>query len=419
MVRQFNTERLRKDGRLIHVSLTVSPIRDSAERLQGVSTIARDITPQVEMEAALRRRERELADLFDDAPLGLLWVRGDGLIDRLNRAAADLLQCGESGGRGRSLGEFFVDGELFRRVLLRLRARGTVRDFQTRLRGSRGKVQTVLIDANGLWEEKRLIHTYWFVRDITERRQLEGEVLASSERERQRLSRELHDGLGQHLSGAAYLADSLREQLAASNSEGAIAAQRLTRLVEESIQLTRDLAHGLRPVPAEPGGLMAALYDLTVQVRGLFRIHCSLTCRKPVAVEDEPAATHLYRIAQEAVHNAIRHGKATRVVILLTQRRRRLNLAVRDNGVGIGTAPPRRRGMGLSIMRYRAGLIHGSLLIRPRPCGGTEVVCSVDLRAVESAARSHPNSRPERRSLHEHQRSPGTTFRPQAHRDRR
>ena len=277
------------------------------------------------------------------------------------------------------LGGFFVYRELFEKLCARLEAGEEVRNFQTRLRAHQGAERTVLLDAKGLWEEDRLVHTYWFARDISVRKQLEREVLAIGERERQRLARELHDGLGQHLSGAAYLADSLREQLGEKRLPEAEAAGRLTRLVEESIQLTRDLVRGLLPVRPEPEGLMAALQELAARTAGLFHLTCRYFCPRPVNVEDQSTATHLFRIAQEAVHNAIRHGKATRINIRLSQNTRRLSLTVRDNGVGIRLPAAPRQGLGLQIMSYRAGLIHGSLAVQKHRQGGTEVICTVDL----------------------------------------
>ena len=387
-MRQFPTERRRKDGRIIHVSLTVSPVRNSAGRLIGISTIARDVSERVELEATMKRRERELNDFFNDAPLGLIWVTADGKIDRLNSAGGKLLQCRESECRGQRFGSFFVYPELFERVLARLGAGATVRSFQTRIRGARGATQTVLVDAKSVSEQGRMVHTYWFVRDITARKQLEREILAISERERQGLARELHDGLGQHLSGAAYLADSLREQLTQRRLPEVFAAERLTKVTEEAIQLTRDLARGLLPVPAEPAGLLTALGELAARLRSVLQIRCRFLSRTAVVIEDETMATHLYRIAQEAVHNAVRHGKATKIHLSLNLRGRCLRLVVRDNGVGIHATAPRAGGMGLSIMRYRAGLIHGSLNVQPRASGGTEVVCAIDLRNTQSIPRS-------------------------------
>jgi PAS domain S-box-containing protein len=389
VIKCFETERLRRDGCRLWISLTASPIRNAAGELVGVSSIARDITQERRAQEAVLRSERELAEMFEYAPFALFCVNSDGMVKRFNNTAKAWLELSSQSGFSRSLADFFVDPKLFDKLLKRLRGRQTVSNLQTRFRGSQGTIRTVLIYANGVWEDGQLLHTYWFLRDVTARRQLEQELLAISERERQRFARELHDGLGQHLSGVAYLADCLVEQLAERESRETAAAQRLKQLLEQSVELTRGVAHGLLPVHPEPEGLMIALRAMATQTAEVFGVKCRFTCRKPVVIEDEATAGHLYRIAQEAVHNAIRHGKAKRIDIILNRNRQRLLLAVRDNGAGIGPLTPRRKGMGLHMMRYRAALFNGALSIEPRSPSGTEVKCIIDLRVTRAA----PNSR--------------------------
>ena len=153
------------------------------------------------------------------------------------------------------------------------------------------------------------------------------------------------------------------------------------RVLDEAIGQTRSLARGLHPVKPEPNGLMSALQELASRTRALFNIGCRFICRQPVLLEDSTTATHLYRIAQEAVTNAIKHGKPGLIQISLTQTPGRINLAVKDNGVGLPATPRKHRGMGLRIMQYRAGTIGGSLAIQKDAGGGTTVVCSVHTSA--------------------------------------
>jgi signal transduction histidine kinase len=152
-------------------------------------------------------------------------------------------------------------------------------------------------------------------------------------------------------------------------------------VLDKAIGQTRSLARGLHPVKPEPNGLMSALQELASQTKTLFNVDCRFTCRQPVLIEDSTTATHLYRIAQEAVTNAIKHGKPGLIQISLTQTPGRINLAVKDNGVGLRSRRGKHRGMGLRIMHYRAGTIGGSLAIRKATGGGTTVVCSVPLSA--------------------------------------
>lgn len=375
ILQQFETERLRKDGRRIQVSLTLSPIRDGAGRLVGFSTIARDITEQRRVRHALERRERELDDLFEEASVGLLLTTRDGRILRLNAALLGILERKMEDCVGRRLSRFHVDRAALGDFLQRLTRRETLRNCHTALRSRGGRSKEVVIDASAFWEEGEVAQIRWFIRDITRRKQLEREVLAISERERQAFSRELHDSLGQQLSGIAYLSNVLRDRLREQGSVEASVVGRISRLLRQAISETRRLSRGLSPVRPETDGLANALRDLAAHTRRVFGVACRFVCRKPVKTTNEEAANHLYRIAQEAVNNALRHGKGRRLALELTEQRGRIILRVTDNGKGIGPLSPNRKGMGLRVMQYRAGLLQGSCSVRRRTTGGTEVRC--------------------------------------------
>lgn len=228
------------------------------------------------------------------------------------------------------------------------------------------------------------IYQYLSIRtDITERKKAEEdlaeknrEILQISDYEKQRIGQDLHDGLGQHLGGIELMIQVLEQQLAGESKIGAARAGEIARHVREAMRQTRMLARGLSPVVQESEGLMCGLEELAATTETLFKISCSYRCHPPVLVDDNAAATHLYRIAQEAVNNAVKHGKAKRIEIGLTSTEGRISLAVHDDGVGIARSP-RTKGMGLRIMRYRAGMIGGSLVVQKGAHGGTTVVCSV------------------------------------------
>lgn len=213
------------------------------------------------------------------------------------------------------------------------------------------------------------------VTDLTERRRLEGEILRISEREQRRIAQDLHDGLGQQLAGICFMSDVLRKNLSAARSPHAVKATTISRLLHATVAQSRGLARGLHPVAEEAHGLMAALRGLAENASQLFKTRCGFRCPKAVLISDNAAATHLYRIAQEAVTNAIRHGRAQRIEIVLSSTTREVKLAVRDTGLGIGHKKPRREGLGLRIMDYRAQVIGGTVRVSRRPAGGTQVLC--------------------------------------------
>jgi PAS domain S-box-containing protein len=216
-----------------------------------------------------------------------------------------------------------------------------------------------------------------FVRDITDRKRLEQEILEISDRERQRLGQDLHDGLCQHLAGIELMSQVLEQKLTPKSKADAARVADIAKHVREAISQTRSLARGLFPVTLESEGLKSALEELAVNTEKIFGINCRLVSRGEMKITDLAAATHLYRIAQEAVSNAFKHGKAKDVTIELDCEPDRISLHVRDNGVGFSRGAAKNKGMGLRIMRYRAGMLGGTLSVEPNGNGGTSVVCSV------------------------------------------
>lgn len=217
-----------------------------------------------------------------------------------------------------------------------------------------------------------------FLRDISERKMLEDEILAASENEQRRIGRDLHDGLCQQLAGIEFMSQALEKRLVATSPSDAESAAHISQLMREAISQTRDLARGLSPVILEPDGLMGGLKLMAENVRTLFGVHCEFECQHRVLLRDNTAATHLFRIAQEAVTNAIRHGRAKRIRVGLSATPpNQICLVVEDNGRGIPKTRIRSKGMGLRIMEYRAGRIGASLVVRRGKPRGTSIVCSL------------------------------------------
>ena len=220
-----------------------------------------------------------------------------------------------------------------------------------------------------------------FIRDITERKRLEKEILEISDREQRRIGQDLHDGLCQQLAGIELMSQALEQKIAPRSRVDAARAGEIAGHVREAIRQTRLLARGLSPVTLESEGVASALQELASNTEKIFQVACDFTCDPPVPVGDQAVATHLFRIAQEAVSNAIRHGRATRIRIRLAGRRGRATLTVIDNGSGFPDIPPQQQGMGLRIMRSRAGMIGGTLTLGNHPDGGARVLCTVALRS--------------------------------------
>ena len=266
--------------------------------------------------------------------------------------------------------------------LLAQHSRGGKSDMLFRRRdGSQfsGEVLSAGIELSG--ERKILV----VVQDVSERKQLESEIIEIADRERRRLGADLHDGIGQELTGISLMLRSLAKRAGVAAFDGARDLNEIIALVNHAIQSTRQMALGISPVTLERGGLLPALQSLVGWARDSYNLHVRLrlSVRSPLRI-GESAAAHLHLITQEAINNAVRHGRARSVIVSLRTSRTLLSLSVTDDGVGIAENPARGAGMGLKLMEYRSAVIGGVMRIKRLPGGGTRIrtVCRQDAGAA-------------------------------------
>ena len=212
--------------------------------------------------------------------------------------------------------------------------------------------------------------------EISRREQLERAVLEISEREQRRIGQDLHDGVCQHFTGVSLLSRSLQQKLAEQSIPETTDAARITGLINDGIEQVRHVTHGLHPVANEASGLMLALQELADDVHSSDQLACQFECDSPVLIQDQMVATHLYRIAQEAVQNAIRHGHPTTISIRLEAGKSSIRMVVTADGWGLPVQRPR-TGLGLEIMNYRAHTIGATLEVRRGTDRGTVVCCTL------------------------------------------
>jgi PAS domain S-box-containing protein len=217
--------------------------------------------------------------------------------------------------------------------------------------------------------------------NVTDRRRLERQILEISDREQARIGQEIHDGLCQQLVSLAFDANSLESELAAKKLSQAKTAKRISDFLDDAITEARQLARGLFPIRLDAQSLPSALEELARATRKRFGIQCRLEASKEAANGTTAMATHLYRIAQEAVNNAIQHGPARSIILRLESHDGRLKLEVEDDGHGISQNTLKQcRGMGLHIMDYRARSVGGTFAFGPGSKGGTLISCCVPSR---------------------------------------
>jgi signal transduction histidine kinase len=211
-----------------------------------------------------------------------------------------------------------------------------------------------------------------------ERRRLESQVLEISENERQQFGADLHDGIGQQLTAIQLMCVGLKGDVAALDPRLGEQLGRIAELLRGAIAQTRAMARGLAPLDDAPDALQVGLAELAAQTDALGRVRCRAELPPLLVAPSRAAAVHLFRIAQEAVNNAVKHSGATEVVLRLKASKDNLRLEIQDNGRGLSADTP--RGLGLRLMRYRAGLIGGELGFDARAGTGLTVRCVLPIK---------------------------------------
>ncbi len=214
-------------------------------------------------------------------------------------------------------------------------------------------------------------------REMAERRRLDQEIARVADRERHRLGQDLHDSLGQHLTGTALTAQALKEKLVARSAPEVPQAEKVVRYVEEGIDLTRKLARGFFSPELDSEGLLMALQHLADNLRERFQIDCVVDGDESICIQDRTVANQLYRIAQETVTNSVKHGAAEQINIRLAMDGPELCLIIVDDGVGFPDKPPQSEGLGLRLMRHSAALSGATFDVRRNGEHGTITTCRV------------------------------------------
>jgi len=359
---------------------------DAISLLKIVAAIMGDAMERRDAEDALRHENAFSYGLFSASGAVLVVMDTEGRIIRFNPAAEEVTGLTAAETTGHCPWDLFVprdeqagERRIFRRIaagappsahegniVTRTGERRVISWSTTSIAATDGSVAYVIM--SGI--------------DVTETKRLEADVLNVAEQEQSRFGHDLHDGLGQHLTGIEFMAHVLQQKLAGREAPEATEMEDIARLIREAITQTRDLARGLSPVVLQSKGLAVALQDLAASTtRHMRGIRCSCEAAEALPPVNHETAIHLYRIAQEAANNAMKHGKATEILISIRETENHLELSIEDNGRGFpesggnsGTG-----GMGLRVMQYRAGIIGGTLHITQRPGEGVNVTCSLDL----------------------------------------
>lgn len=367
---------VRPDGSIRWISDRGSLIHDETGQPYRLVGVARDCTERKEAELAHAR----LAAIVESSTDAISAMSLDGVITDWTESAERLygFTAAEALGQPISLivpPDKSSDIPLFIEKLKqgeRIAAYETVRVRKDGQRFDAAITISPVRDATG-----RTVGSSGIARDITERKRLEAEIQRISEAEKQRLGRDLHDGLSQQLTAVRYLASALKGALERKDLPEAADAAKIVHELTNASGQTRDLVRGLLPVVLQNGDLVPALEEMATNVAALFKIPCRVVAPHDIHFADPAVARQLYRIAQEAVTNAAKHSHGTRIDIRLVERRGQIVLTVKDNGQGLPKPAPANTGMGLRIMQYRAGIINAHVKVTRVPTGGTLVTCAL------------------------------------------
>jgi len=375
-----------RDGRVIWFHCEAKMIRKENGEPWFIHGVGFDITDLKRTEEALQEERNVVSAILHTVGALVVVLDPEGRIIRCNRACEQTSGYSLAEVSGRKIWDLFMvpeDVDRFRSVFQQLCSDQVSSDYEGYLVKRDGTRRWIAWSSTVLpGNDAAPAYVIATGIDITERKHLEKTILEVSGREQRRIGQDLHDGLGQHLTGIAFMSKVQEQKLMEKSMPEAGDAAKIVKLVNEAIYKTRELARGLLPVVSDAQGLMSALQQWASEVEDLFGVSCRFQCFAPVLIHDDTVATHLYYVAREAVNNAIKHGHASRIVIRLAANQEQGVLTVTDNGSGIADIPANNAGMGRHLMNYRARVIGGSLEIQRVATGGTMVSCSFPVRMM-------------------------------------
>jgi len=368
---------VRADGRVEWLRWQILPWRDATGAVGGIAILTEVLTDE---RAALQRlsdRELYFSTLFNDSamPVALQEAPSGAYID-VNREWSSLFGYSAEEVRGKTSLELGINSRsVWSEGIQQVLEHGMLQSEEVALRSKSGAKLEVVVSVRlvQIGGRERFVLTY---ADRTERKRLERELGSAVAREQSRIGKELHDGLGQVLTGAALLTSAVLNRAKKEQLPIAPDLVRVREIIEESIRATRAIAQGLSPLIDANDSMLRALRwqaELLREGKPLLTVSGSEETERELPVD---CRAQLYRIAQEAIQNAMRHAAANRVEVDFVSLDGAFQLTVADDGGGM-PAGAAQVGRGLSLMRYRAEAIGGRLSISPRPGGGTIVRCTV------------------------------------------
>lgn len=376
-----------KDGSWIWVDVRTKLCRKKDGTVVGIIGSACDIEPQKKLENQLKESRALANAILETTVDGIITINDKGIIQTFNEAAANIFGYREKEVIGENvsilmpsphrqnhdqyINNYLETGE--KQII------GKGREVRGRRKDGSTFPMELSVSEVQCGNEKIFSG---IVKDISDRRSMEKEIIEIGENERRRIGQELHDDLGQTLTAIALMSKNLAKKMESNGLPGAGELMEITDMIKEADSYARTLSHSLMPVDLELGGLEHALEQLCKRAEKLFSVECNFFEKGDTLIKSQSTAFNLYRIAQEAISNAVKHGKASRIDIVLNREGKNFRLNIEDNGIGFSNTVKNEEsegnGMGIHTMRYRAHISGGELHITESDEGNTLVKCIIN-----------------------------------------
>ncbi|NGP76580.1 PAS domain S-box protein [Balneolaceae bacterium YR4-1] len=373
-----------KNGAWVWLDIKTRLLKNQEGDPIGIVGSACDIAKQKKAESRLQESKALANAILETTVEGVITINPRGIILSFNKSAEEMFGYKEEELLGRNIKMLMPSphkdrhDQYLKNYLSTGKKKiiGTDREVRGRRKdGSTFPMELSVSEVN--WDNHKIFTG--LIKDLTEKRELEREIIQISEEEKRRIGQDLHDGLGQMLTGIGLMSQNLAQKMEANGIPGSSELKEITEMIKEADNYARTLSHSLTPVEVESGSLTVSLEQLCRRARKLFDIKCKFEGNGDVKVDNQTAAIHLYRIAQEAISNAVKHGKADNIHVSLENLDDKIRMVVEDDGIGFEKAAEKgsKDGLGVHTMRYRAHMSGGDLQIGESSDGKTQIECLI------------------------------------------
>ncbi len=380
VIAHYETEGVDKKGEIHNLSMTISPLVDEHDSIIGCSIIARDLTDVKRTKEKLKKGLDIIQNLEDIAPAYFITLSEEGSILTCNKAMLHATGFSTSQVIGKSCCDIFiphVGQRSFRSQLSTMKRTRTTRIFESPINTKSGEERIVQWHARPVYTNNDFDYFMCIGIDITEKKQLEKKILQANLEERNRIARDLHDGLGQHLAGIIFKTEMLRLKIKNDFPQEAEEIAEIQNMVHQAIEQTRLIARGLSPVDVSNKGLLSSLHEMIADINKNFAIRAIVEWNITSNIDETIDTVHVYYIIREALNNAVKHASPKNIAIMLSEDNEYYYVKVMDDGKGIPDDVDLSKGMGMHSMQYRAWIINASFQVQNNKNGGTLVQCSI------------------------------------------